>query len=79
HVGIHPQNGYLLPDFTGKECDYADIANVTGILWRSFSARATSQDNIDKKCYEVDFYIVYDEEKGIPIDDRKEIDGIVCT
>ena len=76
HVGIHPKNGYLLPDFMGKEYDYADIANVTGILWHSISASAMSQDNIDKKCYEVDFYIVYDEEKGIPIDDHKEIDGI---
>ncbi len=76
HVGIHPKNGYLLPDFMGKEYDYADIANVTGILWYSISASAMSQDNIDKKCYEVDFYIVYDEEKGIPIDDCKEIDGI---
>ncbi len=76
HVVIHPKNGYLLPDFTGKEYDYADIANVTGILWHSISASATSQDNVDKKCYEVDFHIVYDEEKGIPIDDCKEIDGI---
>ena len=76
HVGIHPKDGYLLPDFTGKEYDYADIANITGILWYSFSKSAMSQDNSDKKCYEVDFHIVYDEEKGIPIDDYKEIDGI---
>ena len=76
HVGIHPKDGYLLPDFMGKEYDYADIANVTGILWNNISKSATSQDNYDKKCYEVDFYIVYDEEKGIPIDDCKEIDGI---
>ena len=76
HVGIHPKNGYLLPDFAGKEYDYVDIANVTGILWHSISASAMSSDNYVKKCYEVDFYIVYDEEKGIPIDDCKEIDGI---
>ena len=76
HVGIHPKNGYLLPDFAGKEYDYVDIANVTGILWYSISASAKSSDNSNKKCYEVDFYIVYDEEKGIPIDDYKEIDGI---
>ena len=76
HVGIHPKDGYLLPDFAGKEYDYVDIANVTGILWYSISASAKSSDNSNKKCYEVDFYIVYDEEKGIPIEDRKEIDGI---
>ena len=76
HVGIHPKDGYLLPDFAGKEYDYVDIANVTGILWHSISASAKSSDNSNKKCYEVDFYIVYDEEKGIPIEDRKEIDGI---
>ena len=75
HIGVHPKSGYLLPEIRNEESDGA-VASIKGIQWNSISTSVQSSDNYNKKCYEVDFFLKYDAEKGIPLEDRTEIDGI---
>lgn len=75
HIGVHPKSGYLLPEIKVSESDGA-VATIKGIQWSSVSTSVGSSDNYNKKCYEVNFFLTYDASKGIPLENRTEIDNI---